>query len=301
MSDVSGFFKRSHSVTIPSEKISRIAAERKIQEILRLIYPIATLQPIPERFPHQKEMMKIALQNLGTTIDSRSYKETLRLMKSEELTDYLKFVISAGIVLGINISVPAGGVEVIDDDSGNEIATIVMLVFSRRRQKLTVTEIDNVGDTESITNEYNASDKVSKPANPGEKETTPKNGGRKNYYPQRFPLGFWEINDERNGNGNIEGPSVLKSTASQWVTVYKKKIKVFKERGKTKREEIWEPDGQQEDSGYNIHAGGSNWTTETDGCIRVEQSTILKLKELYYAKGNDKKSPAGKMYLVVEE
>ncbi|HCM28237.1 MAG TPA: hypothetical protein DIC34_17195 [Treponema sp.] len=93
----------------------------------------------------------------------------------------------------------------------------------------------------------------------------------------------------RNGHNKFEGDNVLKTDAHQIVDVYKKDD-----------DGNWVADGQQDDSGYNIHDGDeeyADYTKPTDGCIRVEKATSKILKDLL-----DKiKSDGGSMKLIVKE
>jgi hypothetical protein len=284
MSDASNFNRRQPDMV---ERITRSEAERRIIEILGGIAQVR-LPPLPDRNSAARKVFDEA-KKLSYTITTRSFIETLHILKYGEFLDFFYFTLYAGRMVGI-VPLPSVMTFVIQDTNLlNEKNRIIVMVFSRSKQKLAVTNFDNVNDT-SEKSEYNASDRVTTPANPGLKTTTPNRGLPKNYYPKRFPDGFWTITRKEIKNNFWEGTKVLKTNASQIVNVYKLVV------DEATKENTWVLDGQQEDAGYNIHAGGKTWMDATDGCIRVETSTIDVLANLY-----DNKGSGGMMYLVVED
>jgi hypothetical protein len=270
------------------QRMTRSEAEQTLLIILR---GISSMEHVFSRLKNRQvrdTTVTKEFNDLNTLCYSQGLLGTLRILKHTEFLDFFFYVLDSALEMGIDEVFPLYRTEIINGEAASgENPVIILLHFYRRREKLIVTRINNETNS-SNTNEYNASNTIVRDATPEERFTILANRERdKNYFPQPFPNGVWEIDDKTSSTKTDEGPVVLRSKASQYVTVYEKRREGY--------DEVWVECGRQEDWGYNIHAGGNNWRSATEGCIRVEETTIRELARLYDAKG-----PHGKMYLSVD-
>jgi hypothetical protein len=187
-------------------------------------------------------------------------------------------------------------------DGTNEIkasetpAIQVFIEFYKSQRKLHVTVLREQMNG-NMTTIYNASNRVLNDG-PEERTTTPyprgSNNQTVNYYPKSFPDGSWEVDNGRQGNNGWEGKYVLQTNAHQLV-------EGFRPGNPINEEDEWVHTEMVEDGGYNIHAGDNNWQTNTQGCIKVEASTMDILWKLYKEVKKDKKNGARMLLNVIGE